>query len=135
MSQSNVLPSHAFHLFICFPSVCSSITLIHFSKRSACLTRELRSCLHYCVDVAVRCVFRSVAAIYRCSILFSASANHIQSCCSFQNRPPAVQGSPNNGQPPPCMSPALMNAPWVRVGIHNSFLSPNLLFYLSKYIK
>ncbi|XP_075876169.1 disks large homolog 2 isoform X15 [Nelusetta ayraudi] len=28
------------------------------------------------------------------------------------NRPPAVQGSPNNGQPQPCMSPALMNAPW-----------------------
>ncbi|XP_044078318.1 disks large homolog 2 isoform X19 [Siniperca chuatsi] len=29
-----------------------------------------------------------------------------------QNRPPAVQGSPHNGQPPPCMNPALMNAPW-----------------------
>ncbi|XP_070838400.1 disks large homolog 2 isoform X17 [Chaetodon trifascialis] len=28
------------------------------------------------------------------------------------NRPPAVQGSPHNGQPPPCMNPALMNAPW-----------------------
>ncbi|XP_076606415.1 disks large homolog 2 isoform X21 [Chaetodon auriga] len=31
---------------------------------------------------------------------------------SKQNRPPAVQGSPHNGQPPPCMNPALMNAPW-----------------------
>ncbi|XP_044078309.1 disks large homolog 2 isoform X11 [Siniperca chuatsi] len=29
-----------------------------------------------------------------------------------ENRPPAVQGSPHNGQPPPCMNPALMNAPW-----------------------
>ncbi|XP_045895022.1 disks large homolog 2 isoform X5 [Micropterus dolomieu] len=29
-----------------------------------------------------------------------------------ENRPPAVQGSPLNGQPPPCMNPALMNAPW-----------------------
>ncbi|XP_051257442.1 disks large homolog 2 isoform X22 [Dicentrarchus labrax] len=28
------------------------------------------------------------------------------------NRPPAVQGSPHNGQTPPCMNPALMNAPW-----------------------
>ncbi|XP_027129410.1 disks large homolog 2 isoform X14 [Larimichthys crocea] len=28
------------------------------------------------------------------------------------NRPPAVQGSPHNGQPSPCMNPALMNAPW-----------------------
>ncbi|XP_056254364.1 disks large homolog 2 isoform X8 [Seriola aureovittata] len=28
-----------------------------------------------------------------------------------ENRPPAVQGSPHNGQPPPCMNPALMNAP------------------------
>ncbi|XP_031733347.1 disks large homolog 2 isoform X15 [Anarrhichthys ocellatus] len=34
------------------------------------------------------------------------------SCCFLQNRPPAVQGSPHNGQPPPCMNPALMNAPW-----------------------
>ncbi|XP_049448506.1 disks large homolog 2 isoform X12 [Epinephelus fuscoguttatus] len=30
----------------------------------------------------------------------------------MQNRPPAVQGSPHNGQPLPCMNPALMNAPW-----------------------
>ncbi|XP_071317241.1 disks large homolog 2 isoform X6 [Trachinotus anak] len=29
-----------------------------------------------------------------------------------ENRPPAVQGSPHNGQTPPCMNPALMNAPW-----------------------
>ncbi|XP_029925094.1 disks large homolog 2 isoform X7 [Myripristis murdjan] len=29
-----------------------------------------------------------------------------------ENRPPAVQGSPHNGQPPPCMNPALTNAPW-----------------------
>nr|XP_029135575.1 disks large homolog 2-like [Labrus bergylta] len=29
-----------------------------------------------------------------------------------KNRPPAVQGSPNNGQTPPCMNSALMNAPW-----------------------
>ncbi|KAJ4930094.1 hypothetical protein JOQ06_019107, partial [Pogonophryne albipinna] len=32
--------------------------------------------------------------------------------CGSINRPPAVQGSPQNGQPPPCMNPALMNAPW-----------------------
>ncbi|XP_060912060.1 disks large homolog 2 isoform X15 [Labrus mixtus] len=29
-----------------------------------------------------------------------------------ENRPPAVHGSPNNGQTPPCMNSALMNAPW-----------------------
>ncbi|XP_068457168.1 disks large homolog 2 isoform X4 [Clinocottus analis] len=31
---------------------------------------------------------------------------------SLQNRPPAVHGPPHNGKPPPCMNPALMNAPW-----------------------
>nr|XP_043898634.1 disks large homolog 2 isoform X16 [Solea senegalensis] len=31
---------------------------------------------------------------------------------SSENRPPAVQGSLHNGQSPPCMNPALMNAPW-----------------------
>ncbi|XP_047462457.1 disks large homolog 2 isoform X28 [Mugil cephalus] len=29
-----------------------------------------------------------------------------------KNRPPAIQGSSHNGQSPPCMTPALMNAPW-----------------------
>ncbi|XP_028277824.1 disks large homolog 2 isoform X13 [Parambassis ranga] len=29
-----------------------------------------------------------------------------------ENRPPAVHGSPHNGQPSPCMNPALTNAPW-----------------------
>ncbi|CAJ1064491.1 disks large homolog 2 isoform X20 [Xyrichtys novacula] len=29
-----------------------------------------------------------------------------------ENRPPAVQRSPNNGQSSPCMNSALMNAPW-----------------------
>ncbi|XP_068457164.1 disks large homolog 2 isoform X1 [Clinocottus analis] len=29
-----------------------------------------------------------------------------------ENRPPAVHGPPHNGKPPPCMNPALMNAPW-----------------------
>uniref|UniRef100_A0A8C5B7G6 Discs, large homolog 2 (Drosophila) n=1 Tax=Gadus morhua TaxID=8049 RepID=A0A8C5B7G6_GADMO len=33
---------------------------------------------------------------------------------TVHNRPQAVQGSPPNGQPPPCMNPALMSAPWVR---------------------
>ncbi|XP_039634295.1 disks large homolog 2 isoform X10 [Perca fluviatilis] len=33
-------------------------------------------------------------------------------CPVEENRPPAVQGSPHNGQPPPCMNPALTNAPW-----------------------
>ncbi|XP_034745403.1 disks large homolog 2 isoform X33 [Etheostoma cragini] len=28
-----------------------------------------------------------------------------------KNRPPAVQGSPHNGQPPTCMNPVLMNTP------------------------
>ncbi|XP_047462450.1 disks large homolog 2 isoform X22 [Mugil cephalus] len=31
---------------------------------------------------------------------------------STENRPPAIQGSSHNGQSPPCMTPALMNAPW-----------------------
>ncbi|XP_055733460.1 disks large homolog 2 isoform X21 [Salvelinus fontinalis] len=29
-----------------------------------------------------------------------------------ENRPAAVQGSPHTGQPPACMNPDLMNAPW-----------------------
>nr|XP_046162925.1 disks large homolog 2 isoform X16 [Oncorhynchus gorbuscha] len=29
-----------------------------------------------------------------------------------ENRPAAVQGSPHTGQPPACMNPNLMNAPW-----------------------
>ncbi|XP_034539610.1 disks large homolog 2 [Notolabrus celidotus] len=35
--------------------------------------------------------------------------SNIRTC---ENRPPAVQRSPTNGQPPPCMNSALMNAPW-----------------------
>ncbi|KAG7483593.1 hypothetical protein MATL_G00040010 [Megalops atlanticus] len=31
-----------------------------------------------------------------------------------KNRPAAVQGSPHTAQPPPCMNPALMSAPWYR---------------------
>ncbi|XP_042182929.1 disks large homolog 2 isoform X12 [Oncorhynchus tshawytscha] len=31
---------------------------------------------------------------------------------SLENRPAAVQGSPHTGQPPACMNPDLMNAPW-----------------------
>ncbi|XP_034745392.1 disks large homolog 2 isoform X22 [Etheostoma cragini] len=32
-------------------------------------------------------------------------------CPVEENRPPAVQGSPHNGQPPTCMNPVLMNTP------------------------
>ncbi|XP_054873115.1 disks large homolog 2 isoform X26 [Amphiprion ocellaris] len=35
-----------------------------------------------------------------------------ESFSTSENRPPAVQGSSHNGQTPPCMNPALMNAPW-----------------------
>ncbi|XP_051793086.1 disks large homolog 2 isoform X33 [Acanthochromis polyacanthus] len=35
-----------------------------------------------------------------------------KSFSTSENRPPAVQGSSHNGQTPPCMNPALMNAPW-----------------------
>uniref|UniRef100_A0A665U8S9 Discs, large homolog 2 (Drosophila) n=1 Tax=Echeneis naucrates TaxID=173247 RepID=A0A665U8S9_ECHNA len=45
-----------------------------------------------------------------------ALGDHIRSYCSFQNRPPVVQGSSHNGQLLPYMNPALMNAPWVREG-------------------
>uniref|UniRef100_A0A667WQ09 Discs, large homolog 2 (Drosophila) n=1 Tax=Myripristis murdjan TaxID=586833 RepID=A0A667WQ09_9TELE len=45
---------------------------------------------------------KSVAAVLYCLVR------------PVNNRPPAVQGSPHNGQPPPCMNPALTNAPWVR---------------------
>lgn len=119
----HVLILHALYLFICSPNVCSATTATDIGSKSACFTRELLSCLRCYVDVAVRHIFKIIAAVYSCFILFSASAYHIQSCCSFQNRPPAVQGSPNNGQPPPCMSPALMNAPWVREWGYRIFFS------------
>lgn len=82
------------------------------------------SCLCSCVDVLPRVIGFPGRDRYAMDwlpwlqllCLFSAVTYHIWSCCSFQNRPPAVQGSPHNGQPPPCMNPALMNAPWVREG-------------------
>uniref|UniRef100_A0A4W6DBZ6 Discs, large homolog 2 (Drosophila) n=1 Tax=Lates calcarifer TaxID=8187 RepID=A0A4W6DBZ6_LATCA len=49
---------------------------------------------------------KAVIKVKLCSIPFHQDGS------SKQNRPPAVQGSPHNGQPPPCMNPALMNAPW-----------------------
>uniref|UniRef100_A0A673WXF3 Discs, large homolog 2 (Drosophila) n=1 Tax=Salmo trutta TaxID=8032 RepID=A0A673WXF3_SALTR len=36
----------------------------------------------------------------------------LQHACPTENRPAAVQGSPHTGQPPACMNPDLMNAPW-----------------------
>uniref|UniRef100_A0A8C7QVH2 Discs, large homolog 2 (Drosophila) n=1 Tax=Oncorhynchus mykiss TaxID=8022 RepID=A0A8C7QVH2_ONCMY len=41
-----------------------------------------------------------------------------------QNRPAAVQGSPHTGQPPACMNPDMMNAPWVREGTLHCPSSP-----------
>lgn len=59
-------------------------------------------------------------------------SSHIWSCCSPQNRPAAVQRSPHNGPPPPCMNPALTNTSWVREegwDISRPFFSPVSLFY------
>ncbi|TKS83844.1 Disks large -like protein 2 [Collichthys lucidus] len=59
------------------------------------------------------CVFTSVLHVLTSVVLTqTATVLYIWSCYSLQNRPPAVQGSPHNGQPSPCMNPALMNAPW-----------------------
>uniref|UniRef100_A0A3P8WYD2 Discs, large homolog 2 (Drosophila) n=1 Tax=Cynoglossus semilaevis TaxID=244447 RepID=A0A3P8WYD2_CYNSE len=46
------------------------------------------------------------------NILYSNRVMQEEKEKSVENRPPAVQGSPHNGQSPPCMNPALMNAPW-----------------------
>uniref|UniRef100_A0A3P9AHH7 Discs, large homolog 2 (Drosophila) n=1 Tax=Esox lucius TaxID=8010 RepID=A0A3P9AHH7_ESOLU len=40
------------------------------------------------------------------------STTVLQHSCPTENRPAAVQGSPNIGQPAVCMNPALMSAPW-----------------------
>ncbi|KAI4814142.1 hypothetical protein KUCAC02_003348, partial [Chaenocephalus aceratus] len=48
------------------------------------------------------------------------------------NRPPAVQGSPQNGQPPPCMNPASMNAPWGFPRLTNEVRAPELVHVSEK---
>ncbi|XP_044078342.1 disks large homolog 2 isoform X40 [Siniperca chuatsi] len=47
-----------------------------------------------------------------CHCKVACTNNTLSLMFGCKNRPPAVQGSPHNGQPPPCMNPALMNAPW-----------------------
>ncbi|XP_032389525.1 disks large homolog 2 isoform X26 [Etheostoma spectabile] len=47
-----------------------------------------------------------------CQCKVACTNNTLSLMFGCKNRPPAVQGSPHNGQPPPCMNPALMNAPW-----------------------
>ncbi|XP_030294528.1 disks large homolog 2 isoform X13 [Sparus aurata] len=47
-----------------------------------------------------------------CHCKVACANNTLSLMFGCKNRPPAVQGSPHNGQPPPCMNPALMNAPW-----------------------
>ncbi|XP_051257460.1 disks large homolog 2 isoform X37 [Dicentrarchus labrax] len=47
-----------------------------------------------------------------CHCKVACTNNTLSLMFGCKNRPPAVQGSPHNGQTPPCMNPALMNAPW-----------------------
>lgn len=62
----------------------------------------------------------------------SSSSSHMWPCCSLQNRPAAVQRSPNNGPPPPCMNPALTNTSWVRERRRDG-LFPDLLLLFCFY--
>lgn len=69
---------------------------------------------------------------WTCCGLAEMGSHHIWSCCSPQNRPPAVQRSPHNGPPPPCMNPALTNTSWVREegwGISRPSFFPLLPFF------
>lgn len=63
-----------------------------------------------CIYGWVWWIFADMAQIWG----VSSSSCHIWPCCSLQNRPAAVQRSPSNGPPPPCMNPALTNTSWVR---------------------
>lgn len=63
----------------------------------------------------------------------SSSSSHMWPCCSLQNRPAAVQRSPNNGPPPPCMNPALTNTSWVRERRRRDGLFPDLLLLFCFY--
>ncbi|XP_059913117.1 disks large homolog 2 isoform X29 [Gadus macrocephalus] len=47
-----------------------------------------------------------------CHCKVACTGNSLSLMFGCKNRPQAVQGSPPNGQPPPCMNPALMSAPW-----------------------
>ncbi|XP_051793059.1 disks large homolog 2 isoform X14 [Acanthochromis polyacanthus] len=47
-----------------------------------------------------------------CHCKVACTNNTLSLLFGCKNRPPAVQGSSHNGQTPPCMNPALMNAPW-----------------------
>ncbi|XP_036378854.1 disks large homolog 2 isoform X3 [Megalops cyprinoides] len=49
-----------------------------------------------------------------CHCKVACSDNTLSLMFGCKNRPAAVQGSPHTAQPPPCMNPALMSAPWYR---------------------
>ncbi|XP_034745395.1 disks large homolog 2 isoform X25 [Etheostoma cragini] len=46
-----------------------------------------------------------------CHCKVACTNNTLSLMFGCKNRPPAVQGSPHNGQPPTCMNPVLMNTP------------------------
>ncbi|XP_055733469.1 disks large homolog 2 isoform X29 [Salvelinus fontinalis] len=47
-----------------------------------------------------------------CHCKVACTNNTLSLMFGCKNRPAAVQGSPHTGQPPACMNPDLMNAPW-----------------------
>lgn len=94
-----------------------------FEVRVCFVPRLLPLCFHICLLVPLLSDVADISSNIRmCWTLAEMGhiggvgfhRSHIWSCCSLQNRPPAVQRSPHNGPPPPCMNPALTNTSWVR---------------------
>ncbi|KAI3373171.1 hypothetical protein L3Q82_006363 [Scortum barcoo] len=59
----------------------------------------------------VACTNNTLSLMFGCKKA-KLTASTLRWLKNQSNRQPAVQGSPHNGQPQPCMNPALMNAPW-----------------------
>lgn len=124
--------------FLC---VCVCPHLSCMSSHLSCWCRRLQSCecLNMWMSVSscgcAACMIGIFDMIMYGLVFVFARCSYIWSCYSLQNRPPAVQGSPHNGQPSPCMNPALMNAPWVRDHPISSWWSPtSVIFIIASFI-
>lgn len=101
----------------CVRPACTDLSCVGAGDHGRLSSSCLSACVCVCFGGDVGCDWWLMHLISSVTpVVFVFRWLYIWSCCSLQNRPPAVQGSPHNGQPPPCMNPALMNAPWVREG-------------------